>query len=155
MNREKIGLLCWLALCLFFLVESLGLGIGNFHTPGPGFLTFWTATVVTLMTVYLLLQEMRKKQVKELEPLFKGKNIRNIILGIVFLFAYGLLFEKIGFVLCTFLFIGSCLKVIGKKNWWTVIGLSLIVTITAYVVFMVWLKIQYPTGRWVEKFIRF
>jgi putative tricarboxylic transport membrane protein len=155
MNPERIGLLFWLALCLFFFIESLRLGLGNIRAPGSGFFPFWTATMVGLMTVYLLFQEIMKKQVKELAPIFKGKNVRDIILVLVFLFAYGMLFEKIGFVLCTLLFMGCCLKVIGKKKWMTVMGLSLSVTVAAYMLFVVWLKIQYPTGRWIEKIIRF
>lgn len=153
--REKIMLVFWLLLSIFFCIGSLRLGLGSFNAPGPGFLTFWVAIIMILFVISMFLKEKGKRIVGQVEPLFRGKNIRNIIYGNIFLFAYGLLFEKIGFVLCTALFLGSCLRVIGKKRWGVTIAISLSVTLFAYLLFVVWLHIQFPKGRWVGRFLPF
>jgi len=152
--REKITLIFWFLLSSFFCIESYRLGLGSIYAPGPGFLTFWISIILFVFVVVLLLQGM-KKPVGKVEPLFRGKNLRNIAYAIVFLFGYGLLFRRIGFFLCTVLFTGLCLKAIGKKKWPTVIGVTLLVSLVAHMLFVVWLKIQFPKGSWVAEWIRF
>ncbi len=154
-KREKITLVFWLLLSIFFCIESVHLGLGSIHAPGPGFLTFWVAIILILFVIILFLKEKGKRIVGQVEPLFRGKNLRNIIYGNIFLFGYGLLFEKIGFVLCTALFVGSCLGVIGKKRWGMTVAISLSVTLIAYLLFVVWLQVQFPKGRWVGRFLPF
>jgi putative tricarboxylic transport membrane protein len=152
--RETITLIFWLLLSLFFCIESVRLGLGTAHAPGPGFFTFWIAIITILFVVILFLRERRKRRTGRAEPLepLLGENVRNIIYGNVFLFAYGFLLNKIGFALCTVLFMGSCLKVIGKKKWVTTIAISSIVTTVAYALFVVWLRIPFPIASWVKQF---
>jgi hypothetical protein len=106
--------------------------------------------VVGFLGVVLFLQERGKKLVKDVIPLFKGKNLRNIIYANVFLYSYALLFGKVGFFLCTLLFIGLCVKVIGSKKWKVSIWSSISVAVGAYIVFGYWLGVQLPKGKWVE-----
>jgi putative tricarboxylic transport membrane protein len=151
--RERATLVFWFVLSFFFCIESYRLGLGSLHAPGPGFLTFWVSLVVGILAVVLFLQERGKRFLKDMAPLFKGKNLRNIIYANVFLYGYAVLFDKIGFFLCTLLFIGCCLKVIGSKKWKIVIWGSMSVAVGAYMVFGYWLAIQLPKGRWVESLL--
>jgi hypothetical protein len=149
LKREKIDLTFWFVLSFYFCIESYRLGLGSIHAPGPVFLPFWVSIIIFIFAVVLLLQGMRKKLIGKVEPFFRGENLRSVVYGTVLLFMYGLLFNWIGFALCTFLFTGFCLKAIGKKKWLTVIGISLTVTILAYMLFVEWLQIQFPKGSWV------
>jgi len=150
LTKERITLVFWFALSFFFCIESYRLGLGHAHAPGPGFLSFWVSLVVGLLGVVLFLQEKGKKLVKGAAPLFKGKNLRNIIYANVFLYCYAGLLDKIGFFLCTLLFIGFCFKVIGSKKWKVTIWSSVSVAIGAYMVFGWWLAVKLPKGKWVE-----
>jgi hypothetical protein len=98
----------------------------------------------------MFLKQRGKKVIENVEPLFKGKNLKNLIFGNLFVFAYGLLFDELGFILCTVLFTGACLKVIGKKRWILVTWVSLTVALVSYLVFEAWLEIQFPIGRLVR-----
>ena len=147
MKQEKIVLFFWLFLCLYFGIGAWRLGLGVVRMPGSGFLPFWVSVIVFVLT---LVQLFRTKIVREVQPFFHGKRIRNTVYALGLLFGYAVLFEKIGFFLCTFLFTGTCLKVIGGKRWLLVIGVSLFVAVFWYVLFVVWLQCQFPMGRWVE-----
>jgi len=151
--REKITLLFWFVLSSFFCVESCRLGLGSISAPGSGFLPFCVSILILLFVVVEFFQGVRKKGERNALPLFKGKNLRNMIYGIISVFGYGLLFNKIGFLLSTPLFMAFCLKIIGKKRWPSVIGISLIVTVVAYALFVLWLQIQFPKGSWVPNWI--
>jgi hypothetical protein len=149
MQREKITLFLWFLLSIFFSIESWRMGLGSFRAPGPGFLTFGVSLIIALLVIVLALKESGRKTVGKADPFFKGKKVGNILFGFGLLFAYPLLLDKLGFILCTMLFIGCCLRVIGKKKWSVVSVTSIGVAIFAYFLFNVWLSIQFPQGKWV------
>jgi len=149
MRKETIVSIIWLLLSLFVAVESWRMGLGTFRVPGPGFLSFWVSLIVALLTLALLLQE-RARKIVETAALFKGKKVTNIILGFVFLFAYPLLLEKIGFSLCNLFFMVCCMKIIAGKNWGITGAVSSGVVIFTYLLFVVWLQLSFPPGEWVR-----
>jgi hypothetical protein len=150
MKRDKIVLLLWLLICLYFSIEAWRLGLGSIRMPGSGFLPFWVSVVVGILTVAQLLREIKNKPVETAPALFRGKKVQNTGYALGFLFAYPLLFDKIGFFACTFLFTGACLKIIGQRRWLLSVGLSLLVAVASYTLFVTWLQIQFPRGKWVE-----
>jgi hypothetical protein len=150
---ERTAFVFWLVLSLCFCIESRRLGIGSVNAPGPGFFPFWASLVVGLLAFVLFLQERRKKLIRDEEPLSKGKNLRNIIYAYLFLFGYAGLLDKIGVFLCTLLFLGFCLKVLGAKKWKITIWFSLSVAVLAFMVFDYWLAIPFPKGEWLRRFL--
>ena len=150
MKRDKIVLSFWLLVCLYFSIEAWRLGLGSIRMPGSGFLPFWVSVVVGILTAVQLLREIKNKPVESAQALFRGKRVQNTVYALSFLFAYPLLFDKIGFFVCTFLFTGACLKIIGQRRWLLSVGLSLVVAVASYTLFVTWLQIQFPRGKWVE-----
>lgn len=151
--REKVTLLLWFFFSLYVSVESWRMGIGSFRVPGPGFLTFGVSLFIEVLVISLVLKERARKVVDDAKPLFKGKNVKNIILGFGLLFLYPLLLDQLGYILCTMLFIACCLKVIGRKGWSVAVGVSIGTAIFAYYLFDVWLAVQFPKGKWVSQLL--
>ncbi len=149
--RDIITLLFWLFLSIFVCIESLRLGLGSFTAPGSGFLPFGAAVAIGVFVIILFLKEKGKKLVGNVEPLFHGRNIRNIIYVLSALFAYPLLLGKLGFFICTFLFVGFCTKKIGSQKWRISLGISFIVAVVSYLLFVYSLDIQIPELRWVQQ----
>jgi len=56
------------------------------------------------------------------------------------------LFERAGFLLTMVLFLGLVMKVLGKMRWPTAVGLALVGSVTAYVLFSRLLLIALPSG---------
>lgn len=150
---RKVTFVFWVLLSVYFSIESWRLGLGNVNAPGPGFFPFWVSLVVGVLAVVLFLHERRKELVRHVSPLFKGKNLGNVIYAYVFLFGYVGLFHEIGFLLCSVLFTGLCLKVLGAKKWNIVVWFSISVAVFSYVVFDHWLGIPFPKGKWTEGFL--
>jgi putative tricarboxylic transport membrane protein len=149
-QREKITLFIWFLVALLVSIESWRMGLGSLRAPGPGFLTFGVSLIMALLVIILVLKGRREKIVGDVQPLFKGKKVGNIVLGFSLLFAYPLLLDKLGFVPCTMLFMGICLRAIGKKKWSVVVGMSVGIAIFSYFLFDVWLAVQFPKGKWVS-----
>jgi len=153
-KADRISGSFWLIFSLFVSYHSYKLGLGTLHQPGPGFLFFWTGIVVGILSLTIILRSFRKLPFDEVTDSIFGKgNITKIVLVLLSLFLYGLLMERVGFLILTLLLFLFLLGVIEKKRWPFTVLVSLIVTVISYLVFEVGLQSQLPKG--LLEFLRF
>lgn len=150
MKKDVTTLLFWLGISLYFVIESWRLGLGHFNMPGTGFLPFWVALLLGILTISELVRELSKKRSEEVEKLVRKEGLRRMLYVLVFICAYPFFLDKIGFFLCTLIFSGACLKIIGGKRWLAVTVMSILITFFAYTVFVIWLGMLFPEGRWIN-----
>jgi predicted branched-subunit amino acid permease len=74
---------------------------------------------------------------------FRWWNIAVIIAAIL---AYALALEKLGFFICTFLFVGLLLKVVEPQPWKVAIMGGLIAAVSSEIVFNILLRSRIPSG---------
>lgn len=137
----------WIGLFFFLLSsyvcwQSLRLGLGTMHRPGPGFMPFYSGAVLGVLSAALLVLGFFR-HAEEGEP---WERWFRILLVAVSLFGFTELLEVLGFLPCTFLFIGFLLKVVERRGWGFSLAVSLLVSIVSYVVFDILLKAQLPAG---------
>ena len=151
-KQQKIAILFLLAFSVFVSVESWRLGVGSFSAPGPGFLSFGAALAIFLLSLFQAFKDWSRDIVKREAPSLRGDkaNVLYILGGI---FAFPLLLSRAGFLLCTLLFTGYCLRIIAPQKWRVVLAVSFGVTIVSHLVFNVWLSIQLPRGAWVNEIL--
>ena len=155
MGRHKTALFVCLTISSFFTIGSLRLGLGEATHPGSGFLPFWVSVVVSILTMVELFRTvLGKTDIRDLGPLFQGRKIVKPLFVLCFLFAYFFLLDKLGFLACTALFLGGCLKVVAGKRWAVVIATSVITALGVYMLFVYWLLVQLPRGIWVTYLLR-
>jgi hypothetical protein len=131
---------------VFVLTEALDLGIGQFSTPGPGFVLFWASLVFGVLSIVLMVRAVIKKgqQCLLCDP-FKGVKWRNALVTIIALFVYGSLLTQLGFLLATFGLM-VLLFTLGKVKRWITISGAFLTVILAYGIFHFVLQIQFPRG---------
>ena len=125
---------------------SLKLGLGAFHKPGAGFISFWSGVLIGILAVLMLIQYIWFNKADRTE---KGKakiNWRTITLTLVYFLGYVLILEYIGFIVATILFVWIILKSIEKKGWFLATWVSLVMALASYYVFKVWLQSELPKG---------
>ena len=71
---------------------------------------------------------------------------KTVILALVSLFICILIFEPLGFLISTTLFVGFLFKGIEKKRWSVTILASLLMTFASYYIFKVLLQAELPKG---------
>jgi hypothetical protein len=54
--------------------------------------------------------------------------------------------ETVGFIPVTLLFFIFILRIIEKKRWFYTLFVSIVVTVTSYLIFETWLQSQLPKG---------
>jgi putative tricarboxylic transport membrane protein len=151
---DRASGLFWLIFSAFVSYYSYKLGLGTLHQPGPGFLFFWIAIVIAILSLIVMVRSLKKRPPEEAQqPTFGKKNVTKIVLVLISLLFYALFMEWLGFLIVTLLFFIFLLGVIEKKRWLFAILVSLIVTAISYLVFETALQSQLPKG--LLDFLRF
>jgi putative tricarboxylic transport membrane protein len=125
---------------------SLKLGLGTLHKPGSGFISFWSGIILGILTIMMLIQNIWFDKADRAEEKKEKIHWRTVILALVSLFICILIFEPLGFIISTTLFVGFLFKGIEKKGWFATILASLLMTFASYYIFKVLLQAELPKG---------
>ena len=138
----------WIAIGIYVAIHAYQLGLGQFHSPGPGFIFFLAALFLIILGGIdlggTLIQRMEKG--KEEGSIWLGVRWKKILLVLVILFAYNYFLSYLGFSLSTFLLMLFLLKVVEPTQWWVAILGSTATTLITYQVFKIWLEVPFPKG---------
>jgi putative tricarboxylic transport membrane protein len=153
-KADRISGIFWLLFSVFISIGSYRLGLGSLHQPGPGFLFFWTAAAMGILSIAVIVRAWAGRKAEEPGgPIFGRENVLKIILVLLALFLYAFFMETLGFIPITLLLFIFLLGMIEKKRWSFAVLVSVVVTGVSYLVFEIWLKSQLPKG--LLEFLRF
>jgi len=86
------------------------------------------------------------REVSEERQEFSGTNWRKVFLVLAALVFYGLLLEKLGFVLTTFVLFSFLLWISAETKWLTLLAVASAAALGSYALFELWLQIRLPKG---------
>ena len=145
--------LIWILLGIGMCIGSVELKLGDFHTPGAGFLPFIAGALLAifgliLMFSTLLSQSRAGKNAGNRWGLTKRdwKRFLNPLLSVAILLGYILLLEPLGFLLTTFVCLLLLFKLSEPRRWVAPAVLSGTTAVLSYLLFSVWLQCQLPKG---------
>ncbi|HXV80815.1 MAG TPA: tripartite tricarboxylate transporter TctB family protein [Candidatus Binatia bacterium] len=142
MSRDLTSGLFWLAVAIFFAIESfIHLKLGTLRQPGPGFFPFWSGLLLGISSLILLVRSFRSRE--RLGSIVIPWRALILVLGA--LLGYLLLLETLGFVTVTFLFLLLLFR-FGKSGWIQSSAWAAVATFLAYALFKFWLLVQLPPG---------
>jgi len=133
----------WFAIAAYVCIGGYKFGFGSFREPGPGFIFIISGSFLAILSLIDFCQTLKKNASSNL---VLGLHWRKATLVFICVFAYSYIFNFLGFVLSTFLLLMFLFKTTGATKWWHAILASFITTMVAYIVFSVWLQIQFPKG---------
>jgi hypothetical protein len=133
--------LFFFGLSLLIIVESLRMGTGTMKEPGPGFLSLCAGLILAVFSLVLVIRGWKTG-----EDAPRVKHSRRTVIALFSLFVYSLIMETIGFAVATFLLVAVLFHLAERRPWWVLLGMSVLVTVVAYVVFGVMLKVYFPVG---------
>ena len=146
-THDVASSLFWLSFSIVICADSIRMGIGTFRNPGMGFMGFWSAALLGILSLALLVQALLKKEETKASPIFKGLLWKKVVIIFVALLLYSKLMPILGYLVSTFALMSFLFWVVreGQKWWWSPIYASGI-TLATFLVFSVWLNGQYPQG---------
>jgi putative tricarboxylic transport membrane protein len=148
MNRmEVLSGLFWLGISVFVCIASLKSDIGSLHAPGPGFLPFWSAVVLGLFAIILIIVSNLKRQLKaKMAGLWAGMHWQKVFWMVSSLFLYTLLLSKLGYLITTFGLMIFATAIIDRRRMWRHCINALIIISASYLIFNVFLDVKLPKG---------
>ncbi|MBN1106723.1 MAG: tripartite tricarboxylate transporter TctB family protein [Deltaproteobacteria bacterium] len=140
------GTFC-LLFSVFIAVESYRLGLGEIRSPGPGFLFFWGAVVLGLLSLAVLARTWIERERPDRDAdIFPGKKLTKVLFVLAALFLYASFLETLGYFLVNLLLFFAVFGAIERRSWPYTLIVSIAVTAAAHLIFPVALKVQLPEG---------
>jgi putative tricarboxylic transport membrane protein len=155
MNIDKLSSVIWLFFGVIIIFFSKKLGLGNLTHPGPGFLPFWSAVILSVLSIIVFLQgkiTTPKKELKRIGELWREMSWFKPLITVVALLAYTLTLTRIGFLIGTMSLLIFLLRAIDPVRWTVAIGIALLTSAISFVIFDFWLQVQLPHGAF-ERFL--
>ena len=127
--------------------EAYRLGLGDPHSPGPGFMIFWASVLLGLLAIHLSIRCLVTRQ-KNRQHVWEGKQWQQSISVFVTLLLYIVLFKPLGYLLATFFLLVVLVKTPrkGKAKWLVIVGSAALTSLITYVVFGLFFSLQFPKG---------
>ncbi len=146
-NTDQSSSLFWLVAAIGIVLLSLKYGVGIFHEPGPGFITFFAGLILIVLSLALFFSNFRDQADRSsLWSLWAGLEPGKVLYVLLLLVAYVFFLKPVGFLISTFLLLVLLFRVKGSYRLKTILLMSLLATAGSYLVFEIWLKAQFPKG---------
>ena len=132
------------------LADAVRLGIGwGQEGPRSGFVPFWLATLMILISAVVLVQAARRSATRpfatrdQLRPVAK---VLGPLLGFVLVTDPPGPWTGLGLYVAAGLYLGFYMRWVGRHRWLPVAALSIAVPVIAFVVFEEWFLVPMPKG---------
>lgn len=137
-----------LSIGIIYFILSLNVQISHIgHPHSPKFFPVLIATTLIIMSLIYFFQELRQNDqtFESLKVLFSGIVLKRILATCLMILVYALIFERIGFLISTILFLGSIMFLInGIKHWLKNVLVAIIFSGVAWYTFSVLLNVSLP-----------
>ena len=135
-----------LLLALAALLEASKLPFGRLSSPQAGFFPLILAPILAVFSLLLLGQAIKERQEGASSFRIGPGTWKRISLAIGALFAFALLFESLGYVASTFLFIVLLLHTVERQKWWLAVVVAFSTSLVTYLIFGLLLNTPLPPG---------
>ena len=140
----SVASIVFLMLALGAFIESMKLPFGRISAPAAGFFPAVLAVLLALVSLFFFVEALRGSH----EGAVQGEPLtwKKIVLTLGSLLVFGVVFERLGYLLATFLFIIFLLRAVERRSWGLAISVALSASLASYVVFGLLLGTPLPAG---------
>jgi putative tricarboxylic transport membrane protein len=144
-KTDRIQSVIWALFGLYTTFAGVQLKLGTPRAPKPGFLIFWMGVIIMILSAAFFLQSFSDVR-EEKKIRWRGRQWRKGIVLMLVLFLYAAVFHWLGFILSTFFLLLFLFKGLEPQRWGSALLLSAVTITVCYLVFSVFLELQFPPG---------
>ena len=117
--------------------------------PGSAFLPFWLGLVMALLAIGMFVKTLKKDYpVADWWP--TGQGLKDMLVVLAATVVFIALFNFLGMVIGTALFLLFLCWYLGRHRWWVTIGVAFSAAFFNWLVFVHWLRVPFPEGKlWI------
>jgi hypothetical protein len=141
---------------VFWLVIGIGLSVwtltsyevGKLTQPGPGYLPLALGIILILLSLILLVGQMKKTPGagQAVLPAAGSGGWKRVVYTVLVLIVAAFFLERVGYLLTFFFLIVLLMKGVERQSWKRILLTALLTTVCVYVVFVLLLEQQLPRG---------
>lgn len=135
-----------LAIALAALLEASKLPFGRLSSPQAGFFPLILAIFLAIFSVVLMTQAISGTKEEARASLTGSPIWKRTVLAVGALVVFGVVFESLGYVITTFLFIAFLLRAVEQQKWSLVVVVAFFTSLATYLVFGLLLNTPLPGG---------
>ena len=117
------------------------------NTLGIDFMPWLLVSILTLLSLWLLIQNVLGKHRETFDPKVSIKEGVGVILLTVLVYAYVKAMEMFGFVWITPIFLGLLMVITGSRKWKEIVVVSIVSSLCIYVFFQKIFIVILPSGK--------
>jgi len=141
----------WVVIGGFICILAFQHGLGSVRAPGPGFVAFLSGILVGSVGAVMILSKSvsmgrGKGTIRDAGLGIPAVSLRPLAYTMMFLIAYAILMDPLGYIVSTFLAMFGLFFDREKKNWLWSLFFSVTASLVSYLVFEIWLHCQLPRG---------
>jgi len=144
-KSERIQALLWAVFGLYLTYEGFLLKLGTGRAPKPGFMIFWMGVIMVILSAFFFIATFTIPDQKHKALWREARWFRGVKL-MAALFLYVAVFQVLGFIVSTFLLLVYLFKGLEPQSWRNALLLSAVTIAICYLVFGVFLELQFPPG---------
>ena len=136
--------------CLYYLIARFPDTAAEYRTISPSFFPYVLATILAVLSVFLMIEGWREPVGPILSIRFDNKDTYRTGALLLILVVFSALLTIIGFIIDAFLFMFLIQLVLGERRFIVLTIVSLVVSLGMYTVFATLFKVPLPMGIWLE-----
>jgi len=144
-KSNRIQAILWALFGLYIMYEGFGLKLGTARAPKPGFMIFWMGVVIVILSALFFIETFTIPMQKHI-ALGRGTRWFRGVKLMAALILYVTVFQVLGFIVSTFLLLVYMFKGLEPQSWGMALLLSTVTIAICYLVFGVFLELQFPPG---------
>jgi len=144
-NAELWGGLFWLAFSAFIVFAGRKLGLGSINDPGSGFLLFWLGLLMCAFALSIVWSAVASGG-PPLASLWADTRWGKVLVVIASLCAFGLLLERLGFLLSAMPLMVALLRAVDPVPWRIALPVGIGAPLALWWLLKKLLLIQLPSG---------
>lgn len=146
-NNEQVGSAIWLVIGIIIALNAHTYELGTLAAPESGLMPFLAGLAICAFAfIGFVHGTLQHKRGIGWKPVLQGSLWQKSFIVFIALLCYALFLTKLGFLLCTMIFLGFLFRTVKPMKWrWVILG-SILFSLGAFAIFQLWLKAQLPKG---------
>ena len=135
-----------LGLALAALFEASKLPFGRLNSPQAGFFPVILAILLASFSLVLTAQVIGGTKEESGVSRDGSATWKKIVLAVGTLVVFGVLFESLGYIISTFLFMAFLLRAVERQKWGLIAAVAISTSLLTYLIFGLLLETPLPPG---------
>lgn len=149
-KSDLVVAITWMILGILVMLGAYKLDIGSSRSPGPGMFPLFLGGILICASLPMFVSVLIdfKRQRKEEITIWRNVNFWKIAVIVIALLVYGIMLEKLGFLLTAFLCLFFLFWIAGSKKLSRTLIVTIVTIIFAYLLFVIALNVYMPSFPW-------